>query len=121
MGTISKLSAEFLQMNDYINQLKSLAQKILNKELGLNEGTIEVVYILNKLPRAVCYDPSLLVFHALSSETTHLPLTRVRHLWAPESLAKADKELDEIESHYRERINKACMALLCYDFDKLGE
>lgn len=103
--------------NSCINSLREIARRILSDESRLNEGAIEIVTLLHKLPSPLSCNPDFASFHALSSETTHLPLPHVRVLWSEASLVRADKELEEIEERYYESIKKSSALVLTYDFD----
>ena len=103
--------------NQCIHSLKEIAASILNNEMGLNDGSLEILAILYKLPYSICNDANFLIFHALSSETMHLPLAHVRNEWNESSLINADKELKEIEESFKNDIRTACKYLLIFDFD----
>ncbi|MDR3478379.1 MAG: DUF2489 domain-containing protein [Gammaproteobacteria bacterium] len=115
------MSSEQIYLNDEkwyecINSLKKIANDILREQTGFNQSSIEIVYILNKLPTSISDYPAFLVFQALSSETT-LPLVHARKYWNSVALIKADQELKQIEARYADAIPEACQHLLEFNFD----
>jgi hypothetical protein len=103
--------------NQCINSLKEMAKRIFNNDIRLNDGAVEIVALLHKLPSPLSYNSNFVIFHALSSETTHLPLAHVREKWSESGLIKADVELKEIEERFDGDIRKACEQILIFDFD----
>lgn len=53
-------------------------------------------------------DPDFLFLTGVASMTDHLPLDRVRHLWAPDALARKDEELAEAADYWRDRVRASC-------------
>lgn len=85
-----KLATKLLQSDDdYLNTVISLC-RIGNKKYGQ------------------CWDTEFHVFSVISSDTDHLPLSRVRARCSAEFLAKSDKELAEIIESYRPEVVSAC-------------
>lgn len=57
-------------------------------------------------------DPDFLFMTGVTSETDHLPLDRVRHLWAPDALAREDEELAAAADHWSDRVRATCERII---------
>lgn len=57
-------------------------------------------------------DPDFELFHAIDSETLHLPVGPVRENWAPHALAKEDEKIKAAEELWRERALEAAARLV---------
>jgi hypothetical protein len=77
----------------------SIAQKVLDGELGVIEGAREIIG-LDGIALPVD-DQDLMRMVAVDSETDALPLGRVRELWAPEVLERKDEEIRRAEEWAR--------------------
>lgn len=105
--------------NECVSSLKTIANNILNGHIALIEGSVEIVALLHRLPMSIDNNSEFTIFHALSSETTHLPLAHVRGKWNEISLIKVDKEIKEIEKRFNDDIRQACYNLLNFNFENV--
>jgi hypothetical protein len=58
------------------------------------------------------FDPDLLTFIAIDSETDDLPLGDVRQYWAPDALEKKDAEIARFEARFRAKALTAAANLV---------
>jgi hypothetical protein len=84
------------------------AQAVLDGEVGVIEGSIELARYAHEVVADPRIDPDFAVFAALASETDHLPIRTVHHLWSVSALVRADEEIEAITSRYEARVRRAC-------------
>src|SRR5262249_22895870 len=84
-----------------------LAQRILDREIGLLAGCREMVAVCN---RGKLRDSNFDVFIAVESETDMLPLGAVRERWSAEALVEVDQQIRRVEESARDEIDRACRA-----------
>ena len=88
----------------------AIARKILAGEMGLIEGTRELVRLRSDVSDDL--DPDFMYFVALESETDHLPIGSVRAEWAPEALREKDAEIRAYEAAERDDAVRHCEKLI---------
>jgi Protein of unknown function (DUF2489) len=84
------------------------AQAVLDQELGMIEGCIELAAHGHQVVPNWRIDPDFVVFGAISSSTDHLPFGDVRNCWSATALEKADAEIAAINDRHRDSVRKAC-------------
>ena len=89
-----------------------VARAVLDGELNIIEGSIELARYAHDVVPDWRVDPDFVVFGALASETDHLPVSRVRHLWSASALSKADEEMEAITIRHRPIVQRACENLI---------
>ena len=89
-----------------------VAQRMLNDELGVIEGSIALAGYAHHVVPDWRVDPDFRVFGAIASETDHLPFGEVRDRWSQDGLAKADTEIEAISDAYRPKVREACTNLI---------
>ncbi|MCE9552526.1 MAG: hypothetical protein K8T91_03995 [Planctomycetes bacterium] len=87
-----------------------IAKSILRSEIGLVEGTREILPHLRAIFEARDPDVSFLI--GLDSETDHLPVGTERKHWKEEALHVKDQQLHEAEEFYREYAETALRQIL---------
>lgn len=92
-------------------KLVELCQAMLAGQLSYFEGAVEVCQIRHQI-RVPDFDPDITAFVAISSETDHLPLERVRHRWSAEALQKLEPEFARTEQWAAPFASKACQHLV---------
>jgi hypothetical protein len=82
--------------------------------LGSRIGVIEASRRISSARFALMQErnPLFLPFVGIDSETDHFPIDAVRARWAPEALARYDRERQIAERHYEITAAKAARALL---------
>jgi C4-dicarboxylate-specific signal transduction histidine kinase len=90
--------------------------KIRARALDFIEGRTDMFAAASEIRRLAFWarlqgDPDVRTIEGLLSEATHLPTGREREYWAPEALAREDKEIGEIERRWNERIKQAARNL----------
>jgi hypothetical protein len=92
-------------------KVASVAQDILDGRIGIIEGSRR----LNSLRHRIDvdeFDPDLLTFVVVESETDALPVGDVRRQWASDALAKKDVEIAAAEAFYRKDVLESCSRLV---------
>ena len=101
-------------MRDLVEERRRACE--LGKELiQSNENYIDHVIELWKIGNALygqVWNTEFHVFGVIESETDHLPTTKVRENCSKEWLTKADAEVDECISFYKQEVSKACNEIL---------
>lgn len=84
---------------------------MLNGDLSFFEGAIQVCSLRFSvgIPE---FDPDLLVFVAIETETDHLPLSHVQHRWSNDALQRRQPEFEKTENWAKEVANQACQNLI---------
>jgi predicted regulator of Ras-like GTPase activity (Roadblock/LC7/MglB family) len=88
-----------------------IAQDILSNKKGIIEGARLLVSLRPTVTRDD-FDVDFIPFIALTSETDALPVGDEREYWASDALQRKDKEIQEIETAYRDDIFSACKAII---------
>ena len=88
-----------------------IAQDILSNKVRLIEGARLLVSLRPTVTRDD-FDPDFIPFIALTSETDDLAVGNEREFWASDALLKKDKEIQEVETAYRNKIFSACEAII---------
>ena len=89
---------------------KEVAHAILSGRIGMLEACRELAR-LGDTP-GVMSEEIHIVFLGADSETDHLPLGAVRDLWDPQVLLEKDRQIAEMEAHWRDRVFAACWNIL---------
>jgi hypothetical protein len=89
-----------------------VARAVLDGEISTIEGSIKLAGYAHDVVPAWCVDADFVVFGALASETDHLPVNRVRHLWSASALSRADEEMEAITVRHRASVQRACENLI---------
>jgi hypothetical protein len=84
------------------------AKAVLDQELGMIEGCIELAAYAHHVVPDWRIDPDFVVFGTISSSTDHLPFGEVRDRWSAAALVKADTEIAAINDRNRDSVRKAC-------------
>jgi hypothetical protein len=85
-----------------------VARAVLDGEINIIEGSVELARYTHYVVPDWCVDADFVVFGALASETDHLPVSRVRHLWSASALSTADEEIEAITVRHRASVLRAC-------------
>ena len=88
-----------------------LAKELLQSNENYLDPVIELWKIGNALHGQV-WDTEFHIFGVIESDTDHLPTTKVRELCLKEWQEKADKEMAECISFYKEKVSEACNEIL---------
>lgn len=91
-------------------EMVCIARGILNGATGVVAGAREIARM--RFGSTMDYDPDVLVFVGIDSESDHLPLGDVRRHWDAEALKTKDKELRDYEARVRERVLRACESFI---------
>lgn len=92
--------------------LLGLVGKLLRGELSFLEGAAEVVSLRDRIGGIPDRDPDFNMFTGIGSETDHLPLKKVQHLWADKALERLSPEFRKAEEWASEAGREACQNLL---------
>lgn len=76
------------------------------------EGAAAVLRLRDRVGGVPGRDPDFDIFTAIVSETDHLPLKEVRHLWAEDALERLDPEIRRAEEWASGIGRDACENLL---------
>jgi hypothetical protein len=98
-------------MNLRRSEVVQIANKILDKKLGIIEG-VRKLRLLHHEVSENDFDPDFLIFTSIDSETDHLPVGEVRKHWSSNALELKDKEIDDAEEYYREEVFDTCKELI---------
>jgi len=96
-------------LNDCAGVMRA-CRNYLSGDIGLIEASRELVSYAHRLRET--NDSDFVFFIAVNSETDHLPVGKWREGWAADSLAKKDKEVEEVEEFYRRDAQIAAKSLL---------
>jgi len=88
-----------------------LARELLEGNDDYLDRVIELWKIGSALYGQV-WDTEFHIFGVIESDTDHLPTTKVRELCSNEWQAKADAELAECISFYKQKVSEACNEIL---------
>lgn len=92
-------------------KMAETAQAMLNGTLSFIEGARQIASLREqaKLNR---FDPDIIPFVAIDSETDALPFGPIRRLWAPDALAKLQPEIDAAETWAKDNGAEHCQTLI---------
>ena len=96
-------------------ELKRKASGIARDLLLSNENYLDRILELWKIGNSIygsAWDTEFHIFGVISSETDHLPTSKVKEYCSENWLVKSDKELEEIISFYSDQVAKACKEIL---------
>jgi len=88
-----------------------LAKQLLLSNENYLDRVIELWKIGNSLYGQV-WDTEFHIFGVIESDTDHLPTTKVRELSSKAWQAKADEEVAECISFYKQKVSEACNEIL---------
>lgn len=91
--------------------LVKLCQAMLSGRLSYFEGAAEICRLRDQI-RIHDFDPDIMAFVVISSETDHLPLERMRHRWSAETLKMLEPEFERTEQWAASFASEACMHLV---------
>ncbi len=102
---------EYLQLQN--ERVVETAKKLLNNKIGIIEGA----RILSSLRHDITdeterLDPDFVLFVGIDSETDSLPVGKERRNWAAYALVEKDKEIQQAEDFYRDKVMAACKVLI---------
>lgn len=92
-------------------KLAETAAAILDGSCSYIEGAREIV-ALRSPAMLDQFDPDILPFVGVYSETDALPVGKVRELWAPEALKKLEPEFEQKEQWARSFCEEHCVRLI---------
>jgi hypothetical protein len=87
--------------------LALLCHQMLNGDRSFFEGAIEVC-ALRSMVGVPEFDPDLLAFAAIASETVHLPPPHAQHRWSSAALEQLQPEFERTEVWARGFASQAC-------------
>jgi len=91
--------------------LALLCRQMLDGELSFFEGAIQVCALRFSVGVSE-FDPDLLKFVAIASETDHLPPAHVQHRWSSAALQRLQPEFERIEIWARGFAVQACQNII---------
>ena|SRR5688572_25703770 len=91
-------------------EMISIARGILNGAIGVVEGAREIARL--RFGSTTSYDPDVMVFVGIDSESDHFPIGDVRNHWSEDALRVKDEELRSYETHVTERAFQACESFI---------
>jgi hypothetical protein len=91
----------------HCRQVRTLAHRIISGEVGVIEGSREMLKFQQWLHD--WEDEDFRIFVGVDSESHHLPVGRVRDHWQPEALKKKDEEVRALEDFYRKDVVEAAV------------
>jgi len=89
----------------HCRKVRALAQRIISNEVGVIEGSRQMLKFRVWLQAEK--DEDFLTFVGVDSESHHLPVGNVRTHWQPEALEKKDEEIAALEEFYRKNVVEA--------------
>lgn len=92
-------------------KLVELCEAMLSGQLSYLEGAVKVCQLQHQI-RVPDFDPDIMAFIAIRSETDHLPLEQVRHHWSAETLQKLAPEFERTEQWAAPFASEACRHLV---------
>jgi hypothetical protein len=100
------------------HDVETARQHIVNAARAMLEGSLSFIEGARRINRLRMgaefpdFDPDILCFVAIDSETDTLPFGDVRRYWQPEALAKLQSEIDRSELWAQETGRAACQSLI---------
>lgn len=98
-------------MNRACLEIVAIARNMLDGGQSFIEGARQIV-ALRDAAGLDYFDPDIVRFVAIDSETDTLPFGDVRKLWAPAALEKLQPEIDRAEQWARETGTSHCRNLI---------
>lgn len=92
-------------------EIAATARRMLDGNLSFIEGARRI-FALRDAARLDYFDPDILPFVAIDSETDTLPFGNVRKLWAPAALEKLQPKIDSAEQWAHEAGAPHCRNLI---------
>lgn len=92
-------------------EIVAMARRMLSGDLPFIEGARQIV-ALRESAGLDYFDPDMVRFVAIDSETDTLPFGDVRRLWAPDALRQLQPEIDRAEQWAREIGTPHCRNLI---------
>ena len=92
-------------------KIAEAARDMLNGALSFIEGA-RLICSLRGRAEVADFDPDIVVFVAIESETDTLPIGDARQHWAPEALAKLQPEINSAEKWAQEIGRAECRRLV---------
>ena len=86
-------------------KVRALAQRIISGEVGVIEGSRQMLKFRVWLHAGE--DEDFLIFVGVDSESHHLPIGGVRAHWQPEALKEQDEEITALEAFYHKQVVEA--------------
>ena len=96
---------------DATRELLTLCHGMLSGRLSFFEGSYQVCHLRPYLSLHD-NDPDIQAFVLIESETDHLPLAKVQHLWSQEALQGLQQEFTKTEEWARPFATVACEHLI---------
>ena len=99
----------------YEQNLRKEAVEVARMLLQSDEMYLDRILRLSNIGCSLyeqCWDTEFHAFGLIASETDHLPLQHVRQHCSQRMLTKADIEIAEAISHYKDMVNTACSELI---------
>jgi hypothetical protein len=93
----------------HCRKVRALAQRIIDGEVGVIEGSIQMGAFQTWLHAKE--DADFSVFRAVCSDSTDLPVGKVRERWEPTALEEKDREIRQVEDRYRSRVIAAALQI----------
>ena len=93
-------------------QAIEVAQGVLEKRLGICEGSRALASLAHDLVPDWRVDPDFVVLGALDSDSERFPLGALRDRWDPKALALLDIEREEMERRVEPDVMAACRSIL---------
>jgi hypothetical protein len=91
-------------------EIGETARRMLTGSLSFIEGARRIVGLSHNAK--LNFDPDIVPFVGIDSETDALPIGDVRRHWAPEALEKPRPEIDRMEKWAREFGTRHCENLI---------
>src|SRR5258706_5880454 len=98
------------QIEQIRRQIGETASAMLSGELSFIEGARRISEL--RFEAKLDFDPHILPFVAIDSETDALPLGKVRDLWASDALTRLQPKIDEAERWARQIGSLPCQTLV---------
>jgi hypothetical protein len=92
-------------------EIAGAARAMLSGALSFIEGA-RLICSLRWRAELADFDPDILAFIGIDSETDTLPIGNVREHWVPEALAKLQPEIDSAENWAQEVCRAECQRLI---------
>jgi hypothetical protein len=97
---------------DARRQLVALAEAMLIGEVSYFDGAPKVCALQCRVGGVQSGDPDFEAFDVISSETDHLPIPTIGHLWSASALQRVQPEMVHTEAWAKDFAPKACVSLI---------
>ena len=102
-----------LEKNENLKKIAiDLARNILEGEVGVIAGCIQMNRIGHELFDRPEEDEDFVIFIAIDSETDHLPTEKTSKFWDNTILKEKQIEINNIENYYRDYVFTACRSII---------